>query len=150
MRPIYRSEILYSSIKYTLLGVKKAKIGPQSSKTEFGFQNQYGRVIYSIGNFTWSKKKYAFGGQKGKKGKKGKKFTTWGNAPRGNSPWGNSLRGNSPRGNSMRSNSPQGNSPQGNSPRGNYITERQLTTGQLTARKFTVGQSTARQFSASM
>jgi hypothetical protein len=107
MRPINRSEILYSSIKYTLLGVKKAKIGPQSSKTEFGFQNQYGRVIYSlIGNFTWSKKKYAFGGQKGKKGKKS---TAWGNAPRGNSPGGNLLRGNSP----------QGNSPQGNSPRGN-------------------------------
>jgi hypothetical protein len=38
--------------------VKKAKIGPQSPKTEFGAQNQYGRVIYpSIGNFTWSKKK---------------------------------------------------------------------------------------------
>jgi hypothetical protein len=48
-------------------GVKKAKIGPQSPKTEFGAQNQYGRVIYpSIGNFTWCNKKYTFGGQKGK------------------------------------------------------------------------------------
>jgi hypothetical protein len=37
-----------------------------SPKTVFGAQNQYGRVIYpSIGNFTWSKKKYIFGGQKG-------------------------------------------------------------------------------------
>jgi hypothetical protein len=43
------------------LGVKKAKIDPQSPKTEFGAQNQYGRVIYpSIGNFTWNKKKYIF------------------------------------------------------------------------------------------
>jgi hypothetical protein len=43
--------ILYGSRKYILLGVKKAKIGPQSPKTEFGAQNQYGRVIYpSIGN----------------------------------------------------------------------------------------------------
>jgi hypothetical protein len=49
------------------LGVKKAKIGPQSPKTEFGAQNQYGRVIDpSIENFTWSKKKYTFGGPKGK------------------------------------------------------------------------------------
>jgi hypothetical protein len=48
------------------LGVKKAIIGLQSPKTEFGAQNQYGRVIYpSIGNFTWSKKKYTFGGQNG-------------------------------------------------------------------------------------
>jgi hypothetical protein len=47
-------------------GVKKAQIGPQSPKTEFGAQNQYRRVLYpSIGKFTWSKKKYAFGGQKG-------------------------------------------------------------------------------------
>jgi hypothetical protein len=31
----------------------RAKIGPQSPKTEFGAQNQYGRVIYlSNGNFT--------------------------------------------------------------------------------------------------
>jgi hypothetical protein len=49
-----------------LLGVKKAKRSHQSPKTEFGAQNQYGHVIYpSIGNFTWSKKKYTFGGQKG-------------------------------------------------------------------------------------
>jgi hypothetical protein len=52
--------------KYILLGVKNAKMSLQSPKTEFGAQNQYGRVIYpSIGNFTWSKKKYTFGGQKG-------------------------------------------------------------------------------------
>jgi hypothetical protein len=37
------------------------KIGPQSPKTEFDFQNQHGRVIYlSLENFTWSKKKYYF------------------------------------------------------------------------------------------
>jgi hypothetical protein len=48
------------------LGVKKAKISFQSPKTEFGAQNQYGRVTYpSIGNFTWSMKKYTFGVQKG-------------------------------------------------------------------------------------
>jgi hypothetical protein len=42
-----------------------AKIGSQSLKNEFGAQNQYDRVTYpSIGNFTWSKKKYTFGGQK--------------------------------------------------------------------------------------
>jgi hypothetical protein len=47
------------------LGDKKTKIGPQSPKTEFGAQNQIGRLIYpSIGNFTWSKDKYTFGGQK--------------------------------------------------------------------------------------
>jgi hypothetical protein len=45
--------------------VKKAKISLQSPNTEFEAQNQYGRVTYlSIGNFTWSKKKYTFGGQK--------------------------------------------------------------------------------------
>jgi hypothetical protein len=47
------------------LGVKKAKIGPQSPKTEFGAQNQYGRVIFpSIGNFILSKKKFTILGQK--------------------------------------------------------------------------------------
>jgi hypothetical protein len=46
-----------------LLGVKEAKIGP---KTEFGARNQYDRVTYpSIEDFTWSKKIYTFGGQKG-------------------------------------------------------------------------------------
>jgi hypothetical protein len=46
-------------------GGQKAKIGPQSPKTEFGAQNQYGRVTYpSIRNFTWSKKIYTFKGQK--------------------------------------------------------------------------------------
>jgi hypothetical protein len=66
MRPINRSDILYKSRKNILLGAKKAKIGsPQSSKTEFGFQNQYGRVIHpSIGNFTRSYKKNTFRGQK--------------------------------------------------------------------------------------
>jgi hypothetical protein len=44
------------------------KISLRSPKTEFGAQNQYGRVIHpSFGNFTWSKKKYTFG-QKGEKG----------------------------------------------------------------------------------
>jgi hypothetical protein len=47
---------------------QKGENKPQSPKTEFGPQNQYGRVTHpSIGNFTWSKKKYAFGGQKGEK-----------------------------------------------------------------------------------
>jgi hypothetical protein len=41
------------------------KISLQSPKTEFGAQNQYGRVIFpSIRNFTYIKKKYTFGGQK--------------------------------------------------------------------------------------
>jgi hypothetical protein len=49
------------------LGVKKAKTSLRSPKTEFGLQNQYGRVTYpSIGNFTWSKKKCTFEGHKGK------------------------------------------------------------------------------------
>jgi hypothetical protein len=53
--------ILQPARKNILLGVKNVKIGPQSPKTEFGAQNQYGRVIYpSIGNFTWSKKIYTF------------------------------------------------------------------------------------------
>jgi hypothetical protein len=65
MWPISRS-ILNRRRKYILLWVKKTKICPQSPKTEFGAQNQYGRVMYpSIGNFTWSKKKYNFGGRKG-------------------------------------------------------------------------------------
>jgi hypothetical protein len=47
---------------------KTAKISLQSPKTEFGLQNQYDRMTYpSIGNFTWSKKKYTFGGQKDNK-----------------------------------------------------------------------------------
>jgi hypothetical protein len=51
------------------MGVRKAKIGFQSPKTEFGAQNQYGRVIYpSIKNFTGSKKKYPFGVKKAKLG----------------------------------------------------------------------------------
>jgi hypothetical protein len=56
---------LHGARKNILLGVKKTKIGPQSPKTEFESQNQYGRVIYlSMGIFTWSKKKYTLG-QKG-------------------------------------------------------------------------------------
>jgi ribosomal protein S24E len=55
-----------------LLGVKKTQIGPQSLKTEFGAQNQYGRVIYpSKGNFTWSKKKHTFGKNKVSEPEKG-------------------------------------------------------------------------------
>jgi hypothetical protein len=41
------------------------KIGPQNPKTEFGLQNQNGRVICpSIGNIIRSKKKYTFRGEK--------------------------------------------------------------------------------------
>jgi hypothetical protein len=43
------------------------EISLQSPTTEFGAQNQYGRVIYpSIGNFTWSKKKLLLGIKKAK------------------------------------------------------------------------------------
>jgi hypothetical protein len=53
------------------LGVKKATKSPQSPETKFEAQNQYGRVTNpSIGNFTWSKEKYTFGGQKGKRAQK--------------------------------------------------------------------------------
>jgi hypothetical protein len=49
---------------------QKVKLSPQSPKTEFAPQNQYGRVIYlSIRNFTsstWSIKKYTFWVQKGR------------------------------------------------------------------------------------
>jgi hypothetical protein len=39
-------------------GSKRQKKGPQSPKTEFGAQNQYGRVKHpSNGNFACSKKK---------------------------------------------------------------------------------------------
>jgi hypothetical protein len=52
--------------KIIILGVKKAAKSLKSPKTEFGAQNQYGRVTYpSIGSFTWSKKKYTFEIQKG-------------------------------------------------------------------------------------
>jgi hypothetical protein len=51
----------------------------QSPKTELGAQNQYGRVIYpSIGNSTWSMKKYTFGGQKGKNRPPKPKNGIWG------------------------------------------------------------------------
>jgi hypothetical protein len=36
----------------------------KSSKTEFGPQNQFGRVILSIGNVIWIEKKYTFGSQR--------------------------------------------------------------------------------------
>jgi hypothetical protein len=63
---MFRSGILHEVRESILLGVKKAKISLQIPKTEFRAQNQYGRVTYpSIGNFTWSEKKYTFGGQKG-------------------------------------------------------------------------------------
>jgi hypothetical protein len=62
-----------------LLGVEKVKISPKSPKTEFGAQNQYGRVIcLSIGNFIRSKKKYIFGGQKGENKPSGHKPGVWG------------------------------------------------------------------------
>jgi hypothetical protein len=64
--------VIYPSIGNFIWSKKKCTFGGQakksleSPKTEFGLQNQYGRVIYpSIGNFTWSWKKYTFGGQKG-------------------------------------------------------------------------------------
>jgi hypothetical protein len=38
VRHIHRSGILHGARKYILLGVKKAKIGAQSPKTEFGAQ----------------------------------------------------------------------------------------------------------------
>jgi hypothetical protein len=58
--------------------VKKVKITGQSPTREFGAQNQNGRVTYpSIGNFTWSKKKYIFGGQKGENKASEPKNGTW-------------------------------------------------------------------------
>jgi hypothetical protein len=48
MKSVNHSEILYRARKYVLLEVKKVKIGPQRPKTEFGAQNQYGRVIYPL------------------------------------------------------------------------------------------------------
>jgi hypothetical protein len=63
---VHRSGILHGVRKNIHLGVKKAKISLQSPKTEFGSQNQYDRVTCpSIGNFSWRKKEYTFGGQKG-------------------------------------------------------------------------------------
>jgi hypothetical protein len=64
---MHQSGILFGIRKIKLLGLKKAKIGPPSPKTEFAAQNQYVRVIHpSFGNFTCSKKKYTFGVQRGK------------------------------------------------------------------------------------
>jgi hypothetical protein len=59
------------------LGVKKAEISLQSPKTEFGAQKLYGRMT-SIGNFTGSKKKYTFGGQKGENKPSEPKNGFWG------------------------------------------------------------------------
>jgi hypothetical protein len=57
---------IWSKKKHTF-GGKKAKRLLQSSKKEFGAQNQYGRVIYpSIENFICGKKKYIFGDQNDK------------------------------------------------------------------------------------
>jgi hypothetical protein len=50
------------------------QIGPQSPKTEFGAQHQYGRVIYpSIRNVTWSKKNILLGVKKAKIGRQSPK-----------------------------------------------------------------------------
>jgi hypothetical protein len=60
--------ILHVVRKTILLKVKKAKIGSQSPKIEFGAQNQYGRVIHiSIGNLTYSKKNILLGVEKRRK-----------------------------------------------------------------------------------
>jgi hypothetical protein len=49
----------------TYYGGQKGKNKPSEPKNGIWGPNQYGRVIYpSIGNFTWSKKKYNFGGEK--------------------------------------------------------------------------------------
>jgi hypothetical protein len=58
---IHQFGILYGARKYILLGVKMLKL---AKKTEFGSQTQYGCVYSSIGNLTWSKKNYTFGGSK--------------------------------------------------------------------------------------
>jgi hypothetical protein len=48
-------------------GGKKVEKKLSEPKTEFGAQNQYGRVIYPLTKkFIWSKKKYTFGGQRSK------------------------------------------------------------------------------------
>jgi hypothetical protein len=74
--------IIHVVRKTILLGVKKAKIGSQSPKMEFGAQNQYGRMIHlSIGNFTCSKKNYTFGGQKGENRLPEPKNGIWGPKP---------------------------------------------------------------------
>jgi hypothetical protein len=62
---VHRSGILHGVRKNLLLGVENMKMSLQSPNNEFGAKNQYGVVIHpSIGNFTWSKKKFIFGGQK--------------------------------------------------------------------------------------
>jgi hypothetical protein len=48
-----------------VLGVEYSKISPQSPKTKFGIQNQYGRDILIVREFYMEQKKLAFGSQKG-------------------------------------------------------------------------------------
>jgi hypothetical protein len=63
----YIDRKFYVDIKktYAFRG-RKGENRPQSPKTEFGFQNQYGRVIYpSYRNLIKMKKIYAFRGWKG-------------------------------------------------------------------------------------
>jgi hypothetical protein len=51
--------------KIWTLGVKKSQNRPPAPKNGVEVKNQYGCVIYSsFGNFTWSKKRYCFGGKK--------------------------------------------------------------------------------------
>jgi hypothetical protein len=50
-----------------LLGVKKAKIGPQSPKTEFGHKKQYGRVISTYREFYEEHEKICIWGSKRRK-----------------------------------------------------------------------------------
>jgi hypothetical protein len=52
---------LYRSRKYKLLRVKKAKIGPPEPKNGIWGPTS----VWSFRNFTWSMKKYTFGGLKG-------------------------------------------------------------------------------------
>jgi hypothetical protein len=68
--------ILDGARKNIILGLKKTEKSP---KTEFGAQNQYGRVIYpSIGNFTWTTKKHTYRGQKRKNKPSEAKNGIWG------------------------------------------------------------------------
>jgi hypothetical protein len=65
--------VLHGVRKNILLGGKRTKISLQSPKTEFGAQNQNDLV-----NFTGSKKKCTFGGQKGDKKPSENKNGIWG------------------------------------------------------------------------
>jgi hypothetical protein len=80
------------------LGVKKTTISLKSPKSEFRFQNQYDHtdfgttqinyyLIYpSIGNFTWHKKIYTFGDQKGENKPSESKNGIWGQKSKINFP----------------------------------------------------------------